>query len=259
MTIRESPAQGNRVPPPSHPRHADVRITFSMEALSFSGENSPMAALVRAIETAVAEFERAVDLGRAPVRPGNPLPEPVSAQEDETGPAAGTKAGAGAASDISTDIVTARRSIKYLIGTRLSALDITPNLYWLIRILFHNVAASVGELAREMRLDVPTVSRMVKQMVFRGYLAAEKDPANRRNTLVRLTPEGESLCGELNQIEADFQGNAEKGILAEEVAVMQKVLSKYIANLDRMVATDASELPGPARSGQESSEDRALV
>jgi len=236
-----------------------VRITFSMEALSFPGENAPMAALVRAIETAVADFERAIALLLAdPVRPGSPPTEPVSAQEDGTGP--GAEAGTGhAASAISTDIVTARRSIKYLIGTRLGSLDITPNLYWLIRILFQNVTANVGELAREMRLDVPTVSRMVKQMVSRGYLAAEKDPGNRRNTLVRLTPEGECLCGVLNQIEAEFQGNAEKGILAEEVAVMQKVLSKYIANLDRMVASDSSVLPGPARSGQESNEDQALV
>lgn len=138
-------------------------------------------------------------------------------------------------------IVAARRSIRQLIAAKVVPLDITPHHYWMLMILFKGAPMSLGELARAMWMDNPTVSRMVQQMGLRGYLTVGPDPTHGRRIRIRLTPEGLTLCDKLLKIGGDFQENSQKGMSAEEVAILREGLCKYIRNLDVMVA---NELPG---------------
>jgi len=82
---------------------------------------------------------------------------------------------------------------------------------------------------------------MVQQMGLRGYLTVGPDPTHGRRIRIRLTPEGLTLCDKLLKIGGDFQENSQKGMSAEEVAILREGLCKYIRNLDVMVA---NELPG---------------
>ena len=100
---------------------------------------------------------------------------------------------------------------------------------------------SLGELARAMWMDNPTVSRMVQQMGLRGFLTVGPDPTHGRRIRIRMTPEGLILCDKLLKIGGDFQENSQKGMSAEEVNTLRELMCKYIRNLDVMVA---SELPG---------------
>ena len=138
-------------------------------------------------------------------------------------------------------IVAARRSIRQLIAAKVVPLDITPHHYWMLMILFKGAPMSLGELARAMWMDNPTVSRMVQQMGLRGFLTVGPDPTHGRRIRIRLTPEGLTLCDKLLKIGADFQEGSQKGMTPEEVAILREVLCKYIRNLDVMVA---NELPG---------------
>ncbi|MFC3997919.1 MarR family winged helix-turn-helix transcriptional regulator [Nocardiopsis sediminis] len=54
-------------------------------------------------------------------------------------------------------------------------------------------ALSQRELAARLRLEKSTVSRMVAELERRGLLVRERDPANRRFFLLRLTDEGRAL------------------------------------------------------------------
>jgi MarR family multiple antibiotic resistance transcriptional regulator len=138
-------------------------------------------------------------------------------------------------------IVAARRSIRQLIAAKVVPLDITPHHYWMLMILFKGAPMSLGELARAMWMDNPTVSRMVQQMGLRGFLTVGPDPTHGRRIRIRLTPEGLTLCDKLLKIGAEFQEGSQKGMTPEEAAVLREVLCKYIRNLDVMVA---NELPG---------------
>ena len=144
-------------------------------------------------------------------------------------------------STIGNLIVAARRSIRQLIAAKVVPLDITPHHYWMLMILYKGAPMSLGELARAMWMDAPTVSRMVQEMGSRGYLTVSSDPAHGRRICIRLTDEGVALCEKLVRIGGDFQENSQKGMTSEEVAALNEGLCKYIHNLDVMVA---SELPG---------------
>ncbi len=51
----------------------------------------------------------------------------------------------------------------------------------------------VGEIAARIGSAVPSTSRLVRRLERRGLVVAERDEADRRATLVRLTPAGKHL------------------------------------------------------------------
>ena len=142
-------------------------------------------------------------------------------------------------------IVAARRSIRQLIAAKVVPLDITPHHYWMLSVLSKGQPMSLGELARAMWMDNPTVSRMVEQMgseTGRGFLIKGKDGKHGRRISLTLTPKGRTLVAEdLATIGRGFLENSQKDMTPEEVATLRALLSKYMRNLDVMVA---AELPG---------------
>lgn len=144
-------------------------------------------------------------------------------------------------SSIGMLIVAARRSIRQLIAAKVVPLDITPHHYWMLMVLLKGAPMSLGELARAMWMDNPTVSRMVQQMGLRGYLTVGPDPTHGRRIRIRLTPEGLTLCEKLIKIGDDFMDSSQKGFTDAETAALRELMCKYIRNLDVMVA---NELPG---------------
>jgi MarR family transcriptional regulator, organic hydroperoxide resistance regulator len=57
----------------------------------------------------------------------------------------------------------------------------------------------VGGLARQLSVGLPTASAVVDRLVEHGLVLRHEDPADRRRTLVRLSPQGEELLDRLRQ------------------------------------------------------------
>jgi DNA-binding MarR family transcriptional regulator len=55
-----------------------------------------------------------------------------------------------------------------------------------------NPGASLSELAAHLGVGLPTASTMVSRLVAMGQVDRRDDPAERRRTLLRLTPQGET-------------------------------------------------------------------
>ena len=55
----------------------------------------------------------------------------------------------------------------------------------------------IGEIAARLGSAVPTTSRLVRRLERRGLVRSERDEADRRATIVRLSPAGELLRGAL--------------------------------------------------------------
>ena len=148
-----------------------------------------------------------------------------------------------AISNIGMLIVAARRSIRQLVAGKVVPLDLTPHHFWMLLVISKAAPLSLGELARAMWMDNPTVSRMVQQMTQRGYLVVGPDPNHGRRIRIRLTPEGQALCEKLMELAEGLRQNAEKGMTEEETSILRDLLCKFMRNLDVMVANDLPGVP----------------
>ena len=70
--------------------------------------------------------------------------------------------------------------------------DITVGQFHILRRIRHG-ADSVSKLADDKHTSRPAVSRVVDVLVNKGLVARTQNPADRRNVLLSLTEEGQSL------------------------------------------------------------------
>jgi DNA-binding MarR family transcriptional regulator len=143
-------------------------------------------------------------------------------------------------------VATTRRRVKQVVWVRLAPLGLTPQQYWVILVVNRKGPQSLHALAREVWMDDPTASRLVKALCDRGLLHSAPDPAHGRRILIRLTPEGTGTARELEAISEEIRVRLAGGLSDEEQAVVRRGLSQMIANMDSL----AEELPRPARVPQ---------
>jgi DNA-binding MarR family transcriptional regulator len=111
---------------------------------------------------------------------------------------------------------------------------------------------SQQELGRLLGLEKSTVSRLVAGLQHRGWVGRERDPANRRFSLLQLTSEGRDVANRLGQ---DLRAHHEQ-LLAALTPSEREALAVGLAGLARALAdhsphrvTSSSEggaQPGPA-------------
>jgi DNA-binding MarR family transcriptional regulator len=93
---------------------------------------------------------------------------------------------------------------------------------------------TMSELARYKEVSLPTISKSVEMLVRRGWVERWVDKADRRQTLVRLTPDG-------HRILADCRKRFED-LLAEKLASLttqeHKQLASIMGTLRSALSTD---------------------
>jgi DNA-binding MarR family transcriptional regulator len=105
---------------------------------------------------------------------------------------------------------------------------ITDQQFNVLRILKGGPAEGylIRELRRRMISHSADVPRLVERMVRAGLVARREDPADRRGSLVRLTPEGDALearlapihselCREVASVLEDWESKALLGLLQQ--------------------------------------------
>jgi DNA-binding MarR family transcriptional regulator len=73
-----------------------------------------------------------------------------------------------------------------------------PRLKALFGIACHG-SLTIGGLARELGVSLPTASTLVEALVGHGYASRREDVGDRRRTLAELTPAGERLVTRLRE------------------------------------------------------------
>lgn len=68
-----------------------------------------------------------------------------------------------------------------------------------VLVLGRKLELPVGGLARELSVGLPAASAVVDRLVEQGLVNRKEDPADRRRTLVRLSPDGEELLVRLRR------------------------------------------------------------
>ncbi|WP_448630678.1 MarR family winged helix-turn-helix transcriptional regulator [Cellulomonas soli] len=96
--------------------------------------------------------------------------------------------------------------------------------------LAHTGPLTVGEAARHLDRAQSVVSDIVTQLETKGLLAREADPANRRRTLVWLTPDGRTaLDRERSVLSADLVTTAADRLTPADRTVLLDTLRRLLA------------------------------
>lgn len=78
-------------------------------------------------------------------------------------------------------------------------LDLTYNQYKTLLTIADAGRCSLGDLGRELEVAMSSASQMVDRLVAQGLVRRQQDADNRRQVVIRLTPRGQALIGELRQ------------------------------------------------------------
>jgi DNA-binding MarR family transcriptional regulator len=127
----------------------------------------------------------------------------------------------------------ARRRIKLAVLSRVRTLRLSPPQFWVLITLHEHSGSPLGELARRLRIDAPTASRVVTALKRRGLVRLATDPADRRRTRIDLSPQGEAMMPRLRPIAAAVREAVHEGMTAAEQEALRASLRKVIGNLER--------------------------
>ena len=129
-------------------------------------------------------------------------------------------------------IAAARRSLRQAVQRSIEPLHLTPPHFWTLLALDGMSGASLGDLARRLRIDAPAASRTVAALVRRGLVRFQLDRDDRRRSRLSLTRQGEELVRKLRPIADELRARLVSGMNTAEEGALRTLLRKVIRNLD---------------------------
>lgn len=116
------------------------------------------------------------------------------------------------------------------------AAEVTPTLLSALSTVERAGPLSLGELAAAERVQPPTVSRVVARLEELGLVAREADPADRRVSRVRVTPEGHRYVARSRTRKDAYLARRLRALSPAE----QALLAEALPLLERLVEGDDS-------------------
>ena len=139
-----------------------------------------------------------------------------------------------------------RRRIDQAVGRRVHAHGLNPRRFWVLVNLLEAPGSSIREVARRLRMDEPTASRIMASLARRRLVCVRPDSFDRRRHRLELTPKGRALAGTLSALAAEVRQAAEAGLTDDEKATLRGLLLRVGENMRTL---EASPYPGRARAG----------
>ncbi|MGG7517242.1 MarR family winged helix-turn-helix transcriptional regulator [Allorhizobium undicola] len=97
-------------------------------------------------------------------------------------------------------------------------------------------AVTVGMVAEQMRVDPSRASRVVSELVKRGFLRREACQSDARRTIVRLSPEGEKLADYFASIRHEVVSRTLEEWDEAELALFEPLFDRFIAAFEQRAA-----------------------
>lgn len=88
-----------------------------------------------------------------------------------------------------------------------------------------------GELAERLRVEPPTVTRMLQRLEGCGLVERRRDPGDARGVRVYLTQKGRALEGPVTECWGAIEEKAFRGMSEEEKALLRELLARVRENL----------------------------
>lgn len=128
-------------------------------------------------------------------------------------------------------------------------------LFWLSR----QSGCTVGHLADALHVGKPAASILVDRLVQLGYVTRTEDAADRRRTLTRLSPEGETLVTRLRAGGQERLRAEISGWLSELDPGDVHALARGLDALARVATSGAPPVPDPTQATSTSETDESRM
>jgi len=127
--------------------------------------------------------------------------------------------------DLGFLLARTHRAMRRWLMPRLTPVDITYEQLVVLTRLWHKSDLSQTELADEIFVDKSSLARMLRRMEEAGLIRRDVDETDCRVNLVNLTPRGRALEDAVAPLREKGLTQAIKGLSAEEVSELQRVLN----------------------------------
>ena len=107
------------------------------------------------------------------------------------------------------------------------------------------------DIARRLRIEGPTLTRMLDALEKDGLVERQPAPGDRRTKRLRVTPQGEAALEDIFAVVDIFRGRLLEGIEAEKLAEVSQFLAGLLERLDGGLPGDDDARPldrGPRAS-----------
>jgi MarR family multiple antibiotic resistance transcriptional regulator len=134
-----------------------------------------------------------------------------------------------------TDLVRVETRLYNGVAERVrAAADVGAGHFELLRYVRDHPAARVADLASAFAMGVGTTSKIVDRLEKEGWTERRPNPANRRSSLLTLTPAGESVVSRAEPAwQAAIQEILGGAVTSDELTALSLVLSALRSDLER--------------------------
>lgn len=134
-------------------------------------------------------------------------------------------------------IYSAGIAIQRLYKPYLDELGLTYPQYLVLNVLWREDAQTVGSIAGKLALESSTLTPLLKRLESAGLLQRRRNPANERQVVIALTPQGKALkdragCLGGALLDASGQTPAELAKLNRAIRQLRDRLYKHIGEWD---------------------------
>ncbi len=123
------------------------------------------------------------------------------------------------------------RTFKKVLNEQLHDSHLYAAQWGLVMFLYTEGPHSQRAIADYMKVEAPTLTRMVNRLNQEGWIKKEEG-LDRRKRIIGLTDEAKSHYQEWKDISDKIEKKATRGIPEEELEIFRKVSEKMITNLD---------------------------
>jgi len=146
-------------------------------------------------------------------------------------------------------IGAARRGIKLAVQRRARALRLTAQQFWFLNAARELPGATLGEIARQRRMDPPTASRLAEGLARRGLVRTAPDDRDRRALRILLTPAGNKAAERIAPVAASVRSAVVRGMSRREQEALRASLRRVVRNLTLFAEEAEPPLPRPPAGG----------
>jgi DNA-binding MarR family transcriptional regulator len=115
----------------------------------------------------------------------------------------------------------------------LAPLRLRPKQYGLLTVLASEDSLSQQELANWMRIDRTTMVALIDSLEERDWVKRERNPADRRAYLLRLTPSGKRVQARARELVASAEDKTFASLTREERERLIELLAKVAEDIGR--------------------------
>lgn len=134
-----------------------------------------------------------------------------------------------------TDLVRAETRLYNAVAERLkAAAGVGAGTFELLRYVRDHPDARVADLAATFAIGVGTTSKIVDRVEKQGWMRRRPNPANRRSSLLALTPAGESVVSRAEPAwRAAIQEILGEAVTSDELSALAVALGALRSDLER--------------------------